>query len=140
MEYKRNDATSNRPEGDRVIDAPFVFTDTASRISQLREETAWQKNDRNGITIFKTDHFSIVLVCLHEKAFFDNEVDGVFTIQVLEGRVRVRTVEGDMDLRSGNLVTFHPGVAHTIEATDNAVLLLTNSTAPGSDDADEDSL
>lgn len=129
MEYKRNEATDNRPEGDRVIDAPFVFTDIGTRINQLREEEAWQKNDRNGITVFKTDHLSIVLVCLHEKAFFDNLVDGIFTIQVLEGKVRVRTMEGDMELRAGNLVTFHPGVAHTIEATDEAVLLFTNSTA-----------
>ena len=54
MENKRNEATLNRPEGDRVLDAPYVFVNIPEFIRQLKSEEAWQKNDRNGITVFKT--------------------------------------------------------------------------------------
>jgi hypothetical protein len=50
MEIKRNEATLNRPEGDRVIDAPFVFLDIPEFIHQVKKEKAWKKYDRNGIT------------------------------------------------------------------------------------------
>ncbi len=129
MDIKSNEATFNRPEGDRVLDAPYVFADLSAYIRQLKDEETWQKNDRNGITLFKTEHLSIVLVCLHEKAVFaDRPVNGIFTIQVLEGKVRVSTSEGDVNMQQGNMLSFHPGVDHTIEATDDAVVLLTNCT------------
>jgi len=129
MDTKSNDATYNRPEGYRVIDAPFVFADINDYIRQLKEENAWQKNDRNGITLFKTEHYSMVLVCLHEKAVFENnEVNGIFTLQVVEGKIRVITAEGDIDMQTGSIVNFHPNIDHTIEATDDAVILLSNST------------
>jgi hypothetical protein len=85
MENKRNEATLNRPEGDRVIDAPYVFINTPEFIRQLMDEEAWQKNDRNSITVFKTSNMTMVLVCLHAKAVLkDNLVDGIVTIQVID--------------------------------------------------------
>ena len=38
MEHKRNEATLNRPEGDRVLDASYVFIDINEFTRQLREE------------------------------------------------------------------------------------------------------
>ena len=43
METKRNEATLNRPEGDRVIDAPYVFMDLDQFILQLKNEESWTK-------------------------------------------------------------------------------------------------
>ena len=42
MENKRNEATLNRPEGDRVLDAPYVFINIPEFIRQLKSEEAWQ--------------------------------------------------------------------------------------------------
>ena len=36
MEIKRNEATTNRPKGDRVIDASYVFSDMSSSLSNCR--------------------------------------------------------------------------------------------------------
>ena len=129
MENKRNEATLNRPEGDRVIDAPYMFINIPEFIRQLKDEEAWQKNDRNAITVYKTSNVTMVLLCLHPRAILnDNLVDGIFTIQVIEGAIRVTTPDGDVDMLPGQIIAFHQMVDHSIEALMNSVLLLTNHT------------
>jgi len=130
MENKRNEATLNRPEGDRVIDAPYVFINLPEYIRQLKSEEAWQKNDRNGITVFKTGRVTIVLTCLHAKAELkDVLVDGIFTIHVLEGIVRVTSPDGEVDMQANQVMAFHQLVDHSIVAQMDSVLLLTNNSA-----------
>ena len=130
MENKRNEATLNRPEGDRVIDAPYVFINTPEFIQQLMDEEAWQKNDRNSITVFKTSNMTMVLVCLHAKAVLkDNLVDGIVTIQVIDGIIKVSIPDGSVDMLTNQVIAFHQLVDHSIEALTDSVLLLTNNTA-----------
>jgi len=130
MENKRNESTLNRPEGDRVIDAPYVFINIPEFIRQLKSEEAWQKNDRNGITVFKTSRVTMVLTCLHAKAVLKNNlVDGIFTIQVLEGVIRVTTPDGEVDMQANQVMAFHQLVDHSIVAQMDSVLLLTNNTS-----------
>jgi len=130
MENKRNEATLNRPEGDRVIDAPYVFINTPEFIRQLMDEEAWQKNDRNAITVYKTSNMTMVLVCLHAKAVLkDNLVDGIVTIQVIDGIIKVTIPDGSVDMLTNQVIAFHQLVDHTIEALTDSVLLLTNNTA-----------
>ncbi len=128
MEIRRNEATINRPEGDRVIDAPFVFASLPSFILQLKKEDAWSKSDRNGITIFKTGNVTVVLTALHKDAeVIDTAVDGIMTVQVIEGAVRISTSEGDTELKEKEMVAFHPNTTHSVKATMESVLLITNS-------------
>ena len=130
MENKRNEATINRPEGDRVLDAPCVFINIPDFIRQLKSEEAWQKNDRNGITVYKSGRVTMVLTCLHAKAVLKNNlVDGIFTVQVLEGIIRVTTPEGDVDMQANQAMAFHQLVDHSILALTDSVLLLTNNAA-----------
>lgn len=130
MENKRNEATLNRPEGDRVLDAPYVFINIPEFIRQIKSEEAWQKNDRNGITVFKTDRITTVLTCLHAKAVLkDLLVDGIFTIHVIEGIVRVKSPDGDVDMQANQVIVFHQLIDHSIEAMMDSVLLLTNHSA-----------
>src|SRR5215470_4726916 len=125
MEMKRNEATLNRPGGDRVIDASYVFMDLDHFIKQIKTEGAWEKNDRNGITIFKTENVTIVLTCLHKDALIkDNSVEGIFQVQVLSGLVRITTADGDIDMEEGKMIVFHPGIRHNIEALKKSSLLL----------------
>lgn len=127
MEIKHNDATRNRPDGPRVIDAPYLFADLQAYTDQVKDEKSWEKNDRNGITIFKSDNLTLVLTALKAGAVIkDNNVNGFFSIQVLEGAVRMETLEGDADMETGQLMIFHPCVPHSVEAKKDSVLLLTN--------------
>lgn len=130
MENKRTEATLNRPDGDRVIDAPYVFINIPEFIRQLRSEEAWQKNDRNSITVFKTSRVAMVLTCLRAKAVLKNNlVDGIFTIQVLEGIIRVTTPDGEVDMQANQVMAFHQLIDHSIVAQMDSVLLLTNNTS-----------
>jgi len=129
MEAKRNEATLNRPQGDRVLDASYVFINLPAFIRQMKKEEAWGKNDRNGITVFKTENMAMVLTCLKAKAILkDNVVDGIFTIHVIEGIIRVKSPDGDVDMQANQITAFHKLVDHTIEAMTDAVILLTNNT------------
>lgn len=113
-----------------MLDAPFVFIDVNDFTRQLREEDAWHKNDRNGITVFKTDLLTMVVIGLHEKAvLMNNIVDGILTIQVVEGSIRLETPEGDARLGPNQIVTFHRCIDHSIEALEESVILLTNNIA-----------
>ena len=137
MENKRNEATLNRPEGDRVLDAPYVFINIPDFIRQLKSEEAWQKNDRNGITVFKSNRVTMVVTCLRSRAIMhDVLVDGIFTIQVLEGVVRVRTPDGEVDMQANQVMTFHQLVDHSIEAMMDSVLLFTNNNSEIPDEPD----
>ena len=71
----------------------------------------------------------MVLTCLHAKAIIkDNLVDGIFTLQVIEGIIRVKTPDGDVDMKSGQIMAFHQLVDHSIEALMDSVVLFTNNT------------
>lgn len=126
MEYKRNEATINRPEGDRVLDGSYVFVDIPSYVKQLKDEKAWEKNDRNGITVFKSSTITIVITALQEgAAIMDNSVDGFLTIQLLSGKAKISTTDGDIDVVEHQLIALHPGIEHSFIAQSDVVVLLT---------------
>ncbi|HKC36845.1 MAG TPA: hypothetical protein VKB95_12310, partial [Chitinophagaceae bacterium] len=56
-------------------------------------------------------------------------VDGIFTIQVIEGIVRVKTPDGDVDMQPNQIVSFHQLVDHSIEAMMDSVILFTNNSS-----------
>jgi quercetin dioxygenase-like cupin family protein len=127
MEIKYNEATVNRPLGDRVIDAPIVVIDIEKYSQQLTDEDAWKKNGRNGITILKTSGLTMVLVWLHtDTELIDNLIDGHITIQVIEGSVECTIETGTLQLQKQQIISIHPGIVHSIRAVEKSLLLITN--------------
>ncbi len=125
---KSNDATFNRPGSRRVIDAPYVFADLYQYKDQLKEEEAWHKSDRNAITLFKTEGVSIVLICMHANARIeDNTTDGIMTLQAVEGRISVSVDKSRIKLKPGQMLSLHRNIPYSIEAMEDATLLLTNN-------------
>ena len=128
MDIKANEATHNRPEGDRIVSAPFVFVDIENARRQLLKEDAWKKNDRNGITLFKGEGQTIVLSALHAGAEVPaNEIKGTVTIQVLEGHLTFHLGGEKFDLKSGSIVALLPNLAHGFKAKDDSVILITTN-------------
>ena len=126
MDAKFNEATNNRPEGDRIIDAAFIFIDIENYHKQLVEEDAWRKNDRNGITLFKSEGQTIVLSAFHAGAELpSNEIKGIVTIQVFEGLIAINLGGEDTELRKGNIAVLHSGVKHSLHAKDDSLVLIT---------------
>ncbi len=68
MEIKYNEATPQRPDGDRSLDAALVSIDLPAFVKQIKEESTWKESDRNAITVFKTNGLRIVLIALHKGA------------------------------------------------------------------------
>ena len=128
MDIKYNEATHNRPDGDRIVSAPFVFTDIENARRQIMEEEAWKKNDRNGITLFKGEGQTIVLSAFHAGAeVAANEIKGTVAIQVLEGNLTFYLGGEIFELKAGNLVALLPNLAHGFKATDDSLVLITTN-------------
>lgn len=124
---KTNEATYNRPEGTRVLDAPYVVTDINQSLQQLMNERGWEQTDCNGITLFKTENLTSVLVCMHTGSRIgENSIDGTVTIQVIEGEVELTADEEVITLHTGQMVMLHHDVTHSLLATEETVMLLTN--------------
>ena len=129
MDEKYNEATAQRPQGDRTVDAPLVSIDLGSFIEQIRNEKTWEDSDRNAITVFKTNGMRIVLIALHKNAeLARHTVNGIISVQVLEGQMIFTTDQQSVELSKGQLLTLHQGIPHSIVAIEETVFLLTLTT------------
>ncbi len=126
MQEKYNEATINRPEGDRPVDAPAILIDIPDFISQLKDEKAWDKNDRNAITVFKSDKMRIVLVAMHKDAEMQTEhPKNIFSIQVIKGRIKLHTNETSIEVQKEQLFVLHENISYKVEAVKKSTFLLT---------------
>lgn len=129
MEEKYNDATPQRPEGDRQVDAQILAIDLPRFIKQIKEETAWEESDRNAITVFKTNGLRIVLIALHKGAeMVKHTAEGIISVQVLEGKMQFDTDQQSVELSKGKMLALHERIPHTVLAIDETIFLLTLTT------------
>lgn len=125
-DVKFNEATPQRPEGDRPLDAPLVEMDLSSFRRQIKEEQAWQNSDRNSITIFKKNSLRLVLIGLHQGAEMKSHTaPGIISVQVLEGKIKFKTEQQTAELSEGQMLALHSGIPHSVLAMEESVFLLT---------------
>ena len=123
---KNVDATENRPTGDRIIDAPQHLVDIDYELSVLRKENAWEKNDRNAVTVFKTNQLTIVLVALKTGAsLLPHQVSAIASVQVLKGRAEFTSEEGQKELEENNIIILHSNELFNITALEETNILVT---------------
>ena len=126
MEERANEATRNRPEGDRLIDAPMVEIDLHRFINQLKSEEAWRDSQRNAITVFKTDSMRLVLIGLHMGGELpEHTAEGVISVHVLKGHILFRANNEEKKLTEGHIITLHENIPHSIIAVEESIFLLT---------------
>ncbi len=129
MEIKNNESTELRPEGARLMDAPFVSMDIPEFIKQLKAEATWETSDRNAMTVYKTNGMRIVLIALHEDAVLKkHSADGIISVQVLEGEINFSTDDQSVVIGKGQMIALHKGLPHSVKAIKEAVFLLTLTT------------
>ncbi len=125
-EEKYNESTKNRPEGERPVDAPVVVVNIPGFIKKIKKEKAWNKNDRNAITVFKSEKMRIILVALHKKAEMKTEhPENIFSVQVLDGKIKLHSLEKTTEVREEELFVLHANIDYRIEALKKSVFLLT---------------
>ncbi len=126
MEERMNEATRNRPEGDRIIDAAMVEINLNQYIQQLKSEEAWLNSQRNAITLLKTDTMRIVMIGLHADGMLpEHKAEGIISVQVLKGHIRFKVGDEEKRLVEGNMLTLHEKIPHTVVAVEESVFLLT---------------
>ncbi len=126
MEEKYNEATINRPEGDRLVDAPALKVNLPEFIRQLKKEKAWDENDRNAITVFKSNKMRVVLIGMHKKAEMTTErPENIFSLQVIDGKVKLHCSEKTIEVGTEELFVLHANIPYKIEALKKSFFLLT---------------
>ena len=126
MQEKYNEATNNRPEGDRPVNAPVVLIDIPNFIRQIKDEKAWDKNDRNAITVFKSDKMRIVLVAMHKDAEMQTEhPNNIFSVQLIKGKIKLHTKEKSIEMGKEQLFVLHKNIPYKVEAVKKSIFLLT---------------
>lgn len=126
MENKSNEATPQRPEGDRLLNADLVEMDLNSFIDQVRNESTWKESDRNSITIFKSDRMRIVLLGLHKGAeLATHTANGTISVQVLEGKINFTAEPQTATLQKGQMIVLHEKIPHSVAALEESFFLLT---------------
>lgn len=120
------DATPQRPNGERVLNAPLVEMNLNAAIDQIKSEKAWKDNDRNSVTLFKSDSMRIVLIGLHEKAELKpHKANGVISVQVLQGKIEFTAEQQNVSLEKGQMITLQENVFHGVKALTESFFLLT---------------
>ena len=125
-QYKSNDATPQRPAGERTLNGPLVEMNLNAFINQLKSESTWAESDRNSVTLFKSDTMRIVLIGLHENAELKpHKANGVISVQVLGGRIAFGTEQQTTQLEIGQMIALQANITHSVKALTEAFFLLT---------------
>ena len=126
MENRSNEATPQRPEGDRFLDGPLITMDLNHSIIQLQNEPSWKDSDRNSITLYKSENLRIVLLGLHQNAELKTHTaKGIVNVQVLEGHIKFTTEQQVTVLEKGQMLTLKKQLPHSVHALKESFFLLT---------------
>jgi quercetin dioxygenase-like cupin family protein len=124
--YEYNRATINRPEGTRPVDGPVLSTDLPKALAALRAEESYQRTSRNGISLVHGDVLRVVLVAFHDGAAIPEEtIEGALLIHVLEGNIRLKAADIDLQLGVGSIASIAPGTVHSLQASGETAVLMT---------------
>lgn len=126
MENKTIDATTQRPDGDRILNAPVIEMNLYEFIEQIKGEKIWADSDRNSITIFKSETMTIVLVGLRENAELKpHKANGVISVQVLEGEIEFTAKQQSTRIKKGQMIALQEDITHSVKGLTESFFLLT---------------
>ena len=120
------DATHNRPDGDRQIDSLVLVIDLPTYVEQIKNEKAWEENDRNSITVFKSDKMRILLVALHRKAEMQTlRPENILSLQLLKGKINLTADNKSTEIHKEQILALHEKISYSIKALKKSLFLLT---------------
>lgn len=98
-------------------------------LEKLRNQESWQRSTgRSSRTLAKYPDFHIVLVLMKPGSKMnEHHVDGRVSLQLLQGRARVRLPDQDVEIRAGDLLALEYGLLHYVEALEESALLISIS-------------
>jgi quercetin dioxygenase-like cupin family protein len=114
------------PGSERPLHGPLQRFDLGTVAGRLKEEGAWQRGQRNSITLRKGGGLNVVLLVMKAgDRLEEHAAPGPLSLSVREGRIRFVAGEEVVEAESDTLLTCDAGVRHTVVALSDAVCLLT---------------
>jgi quercetin dioxygenase-like cupin family protein len=114
------------PGSERPLHGPVQRFDLEAEVGRPMEEGAWQRGQRNSITLRKGEGMNVVLVVMKAgDRIEEHTAPGPSSLSVREGRIRFMVAEEVAEAGSDTLLTCDAGVRHKVEALSDAVCLLT---------------
>ena len=111
----------------QLASSPLQFN-LGEELQHLRAQVSWHRSTgRSSKTLVKYPDFHLVLVLMKANTRMNrHHVDGRFSIQALQGRIRVRIGEESIEVSAGEMVVLDYGISHEVEALDESAFLLTS--------------
>ncbi len=114
------------PGSERPLHGPLQMFDLGAEVGRLMEEGAWQRGQRNSITLRKGEGMNVVLLVMKAgDKIEEHAAPGPLSLSVREGRIRFMVAEEVAEAGPEALLTCDAGVRHKVEALSDAVCLLT---------------
>ncbi len=114
------------PGSERPLHGPLQRFDLGTVVGRLKEEGAWQRGQRNSITLRKGGGMNVVLLVMRAgDRLEEHAAAGPLSLSVREGRIRFVAEEEVVEAESDTLLTCDAGVRHSVVALSDAVCLLT---------------
>ena len=114
------------PGSERPLHGPLQKFDLGAEVGRLMEEGAWQRGQRNSITLRKGEGMSVVLLVMKAgDRIEEHAAPGPSSLSVSEGRIRFMVAEEVAEAGSDTLLTCDAGVGYKVEALSDPVCLLT---------------
>jgi len=128
MEEKHNNATPQRPEGARPLDANLIPINIEKFVAQIKNEEAYDKNGKNAITVFKSENITITIVALKANEVIHPgkaENCDIITLQILAGQISFSSGDTELQIGEKELLTIHQQLSFNATAKTDTICLLT---------------
>lgn len=120
------ESTRLRTHPQQRFDAPAHLLDLGSIAESLRAEAHEAVSGHRQIAIYKHGQATIVLYAFEARGEMPaHDTEGVVTIHVLSGGLRVTVDGATHDVGPGQVLALAPGVRHSVHATQPGEMLLT---------------
>jgi quercetin dioxygenase-like cupin family protein len=127
-----------RPDARRTLDAHLLKFDLGREIENLKLEGNWLAGNQSAKTLLKSDDLRIVLIAMHQgNEMKMHQSSGPISLQVLEGYIQFKTLQDEVELRSGDLIGLHKNILHQVLSKEQSIILLTMHNTPTDPDEKE---
>lgn len=97
-----------------------------SLVDELRAGQTYARDGHVARTLFKASDFRVVLIVLAAtKSMPEHQVNATASVQLLEGTVRMKLPQGEVELSAGQLFLLEASCRHDVHADSDSALLLT---------------
>jgi hypothetical protein len=126
MKSERHQANATMLPGEESSDDSLLSFDLPTLIRMLKFGNSWERGELCSTVLFKSPGKKIVLAAIPEGTeITSNKCNDPITLQVIEGSLKLKTLEVNRSLIKGHLHTLAENTKFLLASTQESVLLIT---------------